>query len=140
MTKSLLEEIQECEIAMCPGCTGPDGYPTGLADTPANQQGPGSNGRRRSGGFKWQGKARTAMPKCPLCQGEGFVFLNRICECGGPAILLDKKEKVWTCGSKACLQHAIYRKTFASGKAEAQDMYDEADWMAGHMGWHGMGG
>jgi hypothetical protein len=111
--KSLLEEIQENaqHVARCPACI----QQPGLGDRMDNQMGPGKNGRHARGRYK--GHFRSSMPVCEFCKGSGVVFLNRICECGGPAVILDTKSRIWNCGSAICLSHALWRKGLSSSSA-----------------------
>lgn len=104
--KSLLEQVQENAqfVAQCPAC---NPHSPGLADTPANQMGQGTNGLHKRG--RWQGLPRNSMPLCRFCRGAGVVYLNRICECGMPAMLYAEKQKVWYCGWEACAQSACWR-------------------------------
>jgi hypothetical protein len=132
MSKSLLEQIQENAqfVARCPACA----LTPGLADRPSNQMGPGKNGVHKRG--RWRGQYRTAMPVCAFCKGAKVVFLNRICECGMPAVLLDTRRKIWYCGQTNCLEAALWRlqKIYTSSSQATH----------GHSGatpgpeWHGM--
>ena len=114
-TKPLIEQVVENAqfIAACPSCS--DGPNPGLADAPANQMGPGNNGLHKRG--KWRGLPRNSWPVCDFCKGLGIVYLNRICECGYPAVLYDGKGKVWYCGHLACLSHAVWRVGLSSNNA-----------------------
>lgn len=104
--KSLIEQIEENAnfVVPCPSC-----HPNspGLADTPANQMGQGSNGWHKRGRFA--GLPRNSMPLCRFCRGGGVVFLNRTCECGMPAVLFSGKQKVWYCGAEPCATSAAWR-------------------------------
>jgi len=128
MTKSLLEEIQENAsfLARCPACT----QSPGLCDTPRNQMGPGPNGRHKRG--RWKGLERSSMPVCAFCHGRKVVFLNRICECGMPAVLYDTKVKVWSCGSEMCITHAAWRlnKTYTMPAPSKEEL----EWYKGMGG------
>lgn len=110
MTKSLIEDATENAnwVAPCGACSDPDGRPSGLSDNMRNQQGSGPNGIHKRGRYK--GHYRSSMPVCQWCHGRGVVFLNRMCECGMPAMFFSAKEKVWNCGSGTCLQKAIWRR------------------------------
>jgi hypothetical protein len=135
MPKSLLEEVQENAsfVARCPACT----QSPGLCDTNRNQMGPGGNGLHKRG--RWKGLHRVSMPVCNFCQGRAVVFLNRICECGMPAVLHDDKRKVWTCGSELCISHAVWRQGASTGhyvprsEGSSQSTQSE-DWYGMHGG------
>ena len=109
MTKSLIEEaVAQNVVVPCAACRTPDGFSSGLADNMRNQMGPGPNGTIRKGRRK--GLYRRSMPFCRLCKGRGWVYADRICECGLPALFYDEKEKAWSCGDSICLAHAVFRK------------------------------
>jgi hypothetical protein len=126
MTKSLLEEIQENSqfVARCPACT----QTPGLADTAQNQMGPGKNGVHKRGRYK--GQFRSSMPLCAFCKGSKVVFLNRICECGMPAVMLDVKRRIWSCGSALCVEHAAWRSVGHSSynSADTSGTGPSMDW------------
>jgi hypothetical protein len=105
LAKSLIEQINENAqfTARCPSCQRSPGFD----DRPRNQMGPGNNGLHKRG--RHEGAKRSSMPACDLCKGTGLVFLNRICECGSAAVLLDTKLKVWSCGHKTCTEQANRR-------------------------------
>jgi hypothetical protein len=90
-------------LVPCPACA----MTPGLADNPTNQQGPGSTGYHKRG--RWKGFPRSAMPLCRFCWGRKIVDLNRICECGMPALVYDQKFKVWSCGFDSCVKSAVWR-------------------------------
>jgi hypothetical protein len=125
MSKAPLKDIQEniAHMRPCPNCT----RTPGLADRPDNQMGQGPNGKHPRGRFK--GYYRSAMPACDFCQGLGYIFLNRICECGYPAVKWDEKDNVWTCGLQACTKSALWRKNRGQAMTPAQSK----DWY-GHGG------
>jgi hypothetical protein len=124
MTKSLLEEVQENAqfVARCPACT----QTPGLADTSRNQMGPGSNGSHKRG--RWKGLPRNSMPVCRFCLGRGVVYLNRICECGMPAVVHDGKKKVWTCGADLCVGHAVWRLGTSGYSVSGNNSVQSEDW------------
>lgn len=97
--------VQKEAIAACPACQ----FTPGLADRPSNQQGPGSNGTHKRG--RWATLARNSMPVCAFCKGRKFVYLDKICECGMPAVWYFEKMKVWCCGSDICARAAERRIT-----------------------------
>ena len=113
--KPLLEQVEENmqAVALCPACV----FTPGLADSPENQMGQGTNGVHKRG--RWKGFPRSSMPRCRFCQGSGVVYLNRICECGMPAVLYTEKQKVWYCGAEMCANAANWRanRTNMSGAA-----------------------
>jgi len=113
--KPLIEQVVENAqfIAPCPACA--DGPNPGLADSSRNQMGPGNNGLHKRG--KWRGLPRNSWPPCDFCKGLGIVYLNRICECGYPAVLYDGKRKVWYCGHLSCLDHAAWRVGLSNNNA-----------------------
>jgi hypothetical protein len=113
--KSLLEEVQENALYVrpCPACI----QQPGLGDCAANQMGPGKNGKHSRGRYK--GQFRMPMPVCDFCKGGGVVFLNRICECGMPAVILDTKSRIWNCGSTICLAQALWRKGLSNGHSNS---------------------
>lgn len=96
----------------------------GQADNSRNQMGPGKNGVHKRGRYK--GRPRSSMALCDFCKGRRVVFLNRICECGWPAVLYERKLKVWYCGLEACAKHADYRLHKTTEIAvEALDWYGQ---------------
>lgn len=119
MSKAPLKDVQEniANIRPCPACT----HTPGLADCMANQMGQAPNGRRRR---RHRGLYRSAMPVCDFCKGLRVVCLNRICECGYPAIIWDEDKNVWSCGLKACIASALWRKEHPFPKI-AQEYYTQ---------------
>ena len=97
-------------LAPCPACSATPG----LADNPANQQGPGDTGYHKRGRYK--GYPRSTMPVCRLCCGKKFVNLNHICECGMPALFYEGKLKVWYCGYESCAKAAVWRLNRSSAQ------------------------
>jgi hypothetical protein len=122
--KSLLEEIQESaqHVRQCPACI----QQAGLGDCPANQMGPGKNGKHQRG--RYRGEFRMPMPVCEFCKGGGVVFLNRICECGMPGVILDKKSHVWNCGSAICLAQALWRRGNRASTPAGAHSYNQGNW------------
>ena len=93
------------EVAVpCPACL----LTPGLADTPMNQQGAGATGYHKRG--HWKGLARSSMPLCRVCWGRKFVYPNRVCECGMPALVYSTKLEVWYCGFDSCANSANWRR------------------------------
>lgn len=132
MSKAPLKDVQEnmANMRPCPNCS----RTPGLSDCPANQMGPGSNGKHPRGRFK--GYFRSTMPVCDFCKGLRVVFPNRICECGWPAVKWDEVENVWCCGSGICAKSASYRKLHPHTHTA---MGPSMDWY-GHGNGFGMGG
>lgn len=86
-------EAATSPIALCPLCSNPDGIPSGSGDTPVNQL--GQNPKRPGHG----------MPACRLCKGRRFLYVDKICTCGGPAVWYQALYKLWYCGNEFCMNY-----------------------------------
>lgn len=91
-------------IKTCPLCGG-----TGYNDTMQNQSGATRTAFNRG----------PHIPLCRLCKGGKVVNLDRVCECGGPAVCQDYESKLWFCGRPECLGAAKFRAGRAKHLAEA---------------------